>query len=820
MTASRRRARLALVALGASAAVAVVAAPAQAVHWPFFGGDNGRSGYQPIDEGEMPAPFLYSKTVASSANDAFIKTSIVTTTGPPTTAATAARLIYGNRDGFVHFQRLLDGAPIGPEAGTNIDGGPTVDLDVFGTRSVAPGGNGSSVSFVDTSGATGLGQLYAVHNDTGEGAPADPDIEVAQFNETTGALVGQVDVAGTDGFTIESSPVATGAAADGTRALFFVAGNGGTQALFRVPVAADGTVQGATATRTAGDNNATPLASPTLVSIPNAMGAPVAHIAVGTTDAIVKTYPAADVNPVTPGPVSAPLGGDVQTPSVPIQPTGLTPSAGQPVPTAPFIYVAAATTGGTTTVRKLTVTAAALATTQSSAPLAGTPAPALATDQESEPVIGEAKVFVTTGENLYFLSTQNLNPAGTFSQTALVPGTTGFQQTTAAGNGDFVYVTNDQAEQFVLRLSDAQTVAPAPGGFTPNVAAVATPGTGVGQPSISRGFIQFSGGTGAFVHRTTDVTGPSVALTAPADNAAVTGSQTFAATASDTRGIASVQFRLNGQVIGTDTALDSGSPFAPGAGAAYSASFNTATVPNGFYVVDAVATDSSGVTTTSAARRITINNGAAAPGNVDDRPPTVTFTAPAANALVRSPATVSANATDDKGIASVRFSVGDRVVCTDTTAPYSCAAAFTGADVGRNSLFAVATDTAGQTGSAVRVVRVDRFTPKRVSAKVSPTRDRRAPYRFRTSGTVSLPTGVTRAQACGDGVVSVQVKRGSTTLSTRRVTLSRTCTYSSTVSFANRRRLGSSGRLKITARFLGNDVLKRRDAASRSVRAG
>lgn len=100
------------------------------------------------------------------------------------------------------------------------------------------------------------------------------------------------------------------------------------------------------------------------------------------------------------------------------------------------------------------------------------------------------------------------------------------------------------------------------------------------------------------------------------------------------------------------------------------------------------------------------------------------------------------------------------------------------------------------------------------------SRDRVAPYRFRTSGTLALPAGVTQAQGCSAGVVSVQVKRGATTVSTRRANLRRNCTYSSSVTFTNRRRLGSSGRLRFTARFLGNTVLERKTAQTRTAPAG
>ena len=112
-----------------------------------------------------------------------------------------------------------------------------------------------------------------------------------------------------------------------------------------------------------------------------------------------------------------------------------------------------------------------------------------------------------------------------------------------------------------------------------------------------------------------------------------------------------------------------------------------------------------------------------------------------------------------------------------------------------------------------------RVKPKSIVVSVSPGRDRRAPYSFRTRGRLSLPTGLSPATACKGGRVSIQIKRGTKTVSTRRVALRSSCTFSSTVTFSRSRR-NARGRLKVTARFLGNDVLERISARSRSVRAG
>ena len=162
---------------------------------------------------------------------------------------------------------------------------------------------------------------------------------------------------------------------------------------------------------------------------------------------------------------------------------------------------------------------------------------------------------------------------------------------------------------------------------------------------------------------------------------------------------------------------------------------------------------------------------------------------------------------------------GEREICTDTTAPYECAYSLTAADVGRTTLAAIATDSAGQTGAALRGVQRQPLTP-RLRERDAPrrSRDRRRPFRFTTSGIVRMPAGVTRAQGCVGGDVAVVVKAARKTISTRRVALTRTCSYRSRVTFRSRSRFPRSGRLTVRVRFLGNAVLGPRRAKTVTLR--
>ncbi len=237
-------------------------------------------------------------------------------------------------------------------------------------------------------------------------------------------------------------------------------------------------------------------------------------------------------------------------------------------------------------------------------------------------------------------------------------------------------------------------------------------------------------------------------------------------------------------------------------------------MPAGEYVLDAIAPADGTIAPRSARRAASscpLVRG-------EDTPPTVAFTSPAAGAHLSGTPTLAATATDDRGVASVRFLAGERVVCTDTTVPYECAYRLTADDVGRTTLIAVATDSAGQTGAAVRTVTVNRFAPRSLSAKTTPRTDRRRPFRFTTRGVLRLPAGVTRKQACAGGDVAVQIKAARKTISTRRVALSRTCSYRSRVTFRSRSRFPKSGKLTVRVRFLGNAVLASRRAKSATVR--
>lgn len=95
-----------------------------------------------------------------------------------------------------------------------------------------------------------------------------------------------------------------------------------------------------------------------------------------------------------------------------------------------------------------------------------------------------------------------------------------------------------------------------------------------------------------------DETPPAVSVTAPANGATVAGIVAVKASASDNRGVAGVQFRLDGADFGAE---DTAAP--------YEVSWDTASVPNGSHTLSAVARDAAGNSATSAPVTVTVANG-------------------------------------------------------------------------------------------------------------------------------------------------------------------------------------------------------------------
>jgi hypothetical protein len=204
-------------------------------------------------------------------------------------------------------------------------------------------------------------------------------------------------------------------------------------------------------------------------------------------------------------------------------------------------------------------------------------------------------------------------------------------------------------------------------------------------------------------------------------------------------------------------------------------------------------------------------------GPFDDRAPTLAWSAPSGGAALsaNTTTTLSVDATDDRGLAKVQFFDDDRLLCEVTAAPFKCVYQPRGGDVGRNTLIAVAADGAGQTTSVVRAITVRRFAAKDMTLTLKPSRDRKAPYAFSLAGKITRPAPVSPSQGCS-GTITFSAKRGSKLITSKRVSLTRTCEYKTTFTFKTR----TASSVRFQAKFGGNEVCSTASSKTRTARLG
>jgi uncharacterized delta-60 repeat protein len=199
-----------------------------------------------------------------------------------------------------------------------------------------------------------------------------------------------------------------------------------------------------------------------------------------------------------------------------------------------------------------------------------------------------------------------------------------------------------------------------------------------------------------------DFTLPTVMLTSPTEGETLSGTVTFAATASDASGIARVAFFVGSTQVGSDTT------------APYSYSYNTRLQANGAKVLTARAYDTLNNVSASASVNVTFDN--------DFTLPTVTLTSPTAGATLTGTVTFTATASDASGISKVVFFVGTTQVCTALAEPYSCTYNTRALSNGAKALTAKAYDTLNNVATSAAVnVTVDNDFTAPTTALTSPT---------------------------------------------------------------------------------------------------
>ncbi|MGB8930386.1 MAG: Ig-like domain-containing protein, partial [Anaeromyxobacteraceae bacterium] len=169
-----------------------------------------------------------------------------------------------------------------------------------------------------------------------------------------------------------------------------------------------------------------------------------------------------------------------------------------------------------------------------------------------------------------------------------------------------------------------------------------------------------------------DSTPPAVSIVAPPAGGTVRGIAEVTASATDDGLMKRVQL-----TVGAAAPVDFTAP-------PYSVRIDTATLADGKYTATATAWDGAGNSATVASDFW-----------VDNTPPVVTLTAPAAAASVSGTYTLKATATDGQLVDHVEFWVGDAVLATVATAPFEVDWATTALDNGTWNVAAIAYDAAG-----------------------------------------------------------------------------------------------------------------------------
>ena len=220
----------------------------------------------------------------------------------------------------------------------------------------------------------------------------------------------------------------------------------------------------------------------------------------------------------------------------------------------------------------------------------------------------------------------------------------------------------------------------------------------------------------------TDTTAPTVSITAPAGGAYLRGNVTVSATASDNIGVARVEFFKD-----SDPA-----PFATDTISPYSVIWDTTVASNGGHTLTAKAHDAAGNIGTSSAVPVTVDNIA----------PSVSITSPTSGSYLRGNITVSANASDNIGVARVEFfkDSDPAPFATDTVSPYSTPWNTSGVSNGSHNLTAKAYDAAGNPRTSAPVPVIVDNSPPSVSV-TSPA-----------SGATVSGTAVTVAATASDNV--------------------------------------------------------------------
>jgi chitodextrinase len=207
-------------------------------------------------------------------------------------------------------------------------------------------------------------------------------------------------------------------------------------------------------------------------------------------------------------------------------------------------------------------------------------------------------------------------------------------------------------------------------------------------------------GTGNNCITTNDTIAPVASISSPLPNTTISDAVDVSASATDNVGISSVEFWLDGARFATDTT------------APYSASFDSATKPNGAHSLQVKAVDTSGNIGNSPVTTVTIAN--------DNQPPSVRLTAPTAG-TVSGEVAMTAEASDDIAISRLEFYANNFLIGAITEKPYTINWMTTKAPNSTVAVHAVAYDNAGHSTTSSPVTVTITNSPADTAAPTAPT---------------------------------------------------------------------------------------------------
>lgn len=243
-----------------------------------------------------------------------------------------------------------------------------------------------------------------------------------------------------------------------------------------------------------------------------------------------------------------------------------------------------------------------------------------------------------------------------------------------------------------------------------------------------------------------EMVAPSVSITSPAANSALSGSVAVAASAGDNRGVSRVEFYLNGALMGSDGS------------APYGYNWDTSALGNGQYTLSAKAYDAAGNVGVS---EIVVSVAG------DSSAPAVAVTAPANNATVSGLVTVTAAASDNVGIARVELYDNGTLLFAGNQTSLSYSWDTARVANGAHVITARAFDGAGNLGSASVSVSVLNDTTAPVATITAPTGTAVGNSYVRISALATDNVAVSRMELYVDGKFKAGTNSASISYSTR-----------------------------------------------------